>query len=103
MNDHVLVVGHAVGHPVRLALLRALGEHGSSLTDVAAVVGVARSTAHHHLAVLTRAGMVERRYRGREAIYTWKVRWSFVREPDTHVEASRSECAQFFLIKSSPF
>lgn len=85
MKDDVLVVGRALGHPVRLALLRAVGDDGLSLSKAAAVVGVSVSSACRHLGKLVAARMVVKHYRGREAIYKLgKIRWTLAatRAPD---------------------
>jgi DNA-binding transcriptional ArsR family regulator len=79
--DRIIVLARAVGHPTRLDVYRALGEVGLSVTDVAYAYGLSVAGAHHHLAVLRRAGLVTRRYVGRKAIYRWSPeRWSLVRE-----------------------
>lgn len=48
----------ALGDESRLRLLRRLAEGPISLREAAEEVGVAKSTAHHHLAVLRQAGLV---------------------------------------------
>ena len=48
----------ALGDEGRLKLLRRLSEGPLKLTDAAAELGVAKSTAHHHLAILRQAGFV---------------------------------------------
>lgn len=48
----------ALGDEGRLRLLRRLGEGPLPLTEAAAELGVAKSTAHHHLAILRQAGLV---------------------------------------------
>ena len=79
--EKVVVIGHAVACPTRLSALRALGENGCSLTQVARQLGVAPSTAAHHLSVLVDAGLAVRRPKGRECIYRWsRSRWQLVRE-----------------------
>jgi DNA-binding transcriptional ArsR family regulator len=79
--EHVVIVARAIAHPVRLAMYRALGERGQSLSAMARAFGVSVAGAHHHLDVLRRAQMIRRRYVGRQAIYAWtKNRWSLVRE-----------------------
>jgi DNA-binding transcriptional ArsR family regulator len=79
--DRVIVVARAIAHPVRLAMYRALGERGQSLSAVARAFGLSPAGAHHHLDVLRRSQMVGKRYVGRRAIYAWtKNRWSLVRE-----------------------
>ena len=48
----------ALGDEGRLRLLRRLSEGTLKLSDAAAELGVAKSTAHHHLAILRQAGFV---------------------------------------------
>jgi DNA-binding transcriptional ArsR family regulator len=48
----------ALGDESRLKLLKRLQEGPISLTDAAQEVGLAKSTAHHHLAILRQAGFV---------------------------------------------
>lgn len=48
----------ALGDESRLKLLRRLQAGPISLTDAAKEVGLAKSTAHHHLAILRQAGFV---------------------------------------------
>jgi DNA-binding transcriptional ArsR family regulator len=51
-------LGKALGDPARVAIVRALASGEVSLTEAARAAGVARSTAHHHLAILRAAGIV---------------------------------------------
>jgi DNA-binding transcriptional ArsR family regulator len=48
----------ALGDEGRLKLLRRLSDGPMKLTEAAAELGVAKSTAHHHLAILRQAGFV---------------------------------------------
>ena len=48
----------ALGDAGRLKLLRRLSDGPLTLTEAAAELGVAKSTAHHHLAILRQAGFV---------------------------------------------
>ena len=48
----------ALGDEGRLKLLRRLAEGPLKLSDAAVELGVAKSTAHHHLAILRQAGFV---------------------------------------------
>jgi DNA-binding transcriptional ArsR family regulator len=48
----------ALGDEGRLKLLRRLSESPLKLSEAAAELGVAKSTAHHHLAILRQAGFV---------------------------------------------
>jgi DNA-binding transcriptional ArsR family regulator len=59
----------ALGDEGRLKLLRRLSDGPLRLSDAAAELGVAKSTAHHHLAILRQAGFVTIRDE-EEKIYT---------------------------------
>jgi len=48
----------ALGDEGRLKLLRRLSDGAMKLSEAAAELGVAKSTAHHHLAILRQAGFV---------------------------------------------
>lgn len=48
----------ALGDPTRLAVLRHLAHTPGGVSDVARAVGIAKSTAHQHLAVLREAGLL---------------------------------------------
>jgi DNA-binding transcriptional ArsR family regulator len=48
----------ALSDEKRLRILRRLGEGGATLDDLAAVLGLAKSTVHHHVSVLRGAGLV---------------------------------------------
>ena len=79
VDDQFVLFGHAIGCPLRLALLRVLGEDGLTLTQAADVVGVAPSTAFYHFSVLMGAGLVKRKGRRRGSRYTWpEKRWELV-------------------------
>jgi DNA-binding transcriptional ArsR family regulator len=62
----------ALGDEGRLKLLKRLAEGPLSLPDAAKEIGVAKSTAHHHLGLLRHAGLVLIRERGSEK--TWTLR-----------------------------
>jgi DNA-binding transcriptional ArsR family regulator len=80
----ILAIARAISVPSRLHLLQVLGEIGKSLSDAAAIVGVSPATAHRHLDVLTKAGLVSKTVRGRKSIYRWsRSRWQFVRMSPT--------------------
>ena len=80
MDDYLIVeIGHALGCAVRFRILRILGETGLSPTQAARIVGVTPATAHRHLGVLVRAGLVERKGRRRGCRYRWpRHRWELV-------------------------
>ena len=59
--DRALALGRALADDGRVRILRRLAEGDASLNELAGVAGVARSTAHHHLAQLRAAGLVTMR------------------------------------------
>lgn len=62
----------ALGDEGRLRLLKRLAQGSLTLTDAAAELGVAKSTAHHHLGLLRHAGLVLIREQDNEK--TWSLR-----------------------------
>ena len=59
----------ALGNPTRLRLYRLLvraGPSGVPVGEIVRMLGTPASTLAHHLACLTRAGLVEQEQRGRE-------------------------------------
>ncbi|MBX3210747.1 MAG: winged helix-turn-helix transcriptional regulator [Labilithrix sp.] len=85
MADPLLVFARALAHPVRLRLLGMLGDHGLGVAEVARTVGVASATAHHHLAHLVRAGLVDRVQVGNRIVYRWgPTRWTITPSSAEH-------------------
>lgn len=63
----------ALGSPVRLRVFRLLvraGDEGANVTDLVRLSHIPPSTLAHHLAALSRAGLVRQEKRGRELICT---------------------------------
>jgi helix-turn-helix protein len=58
VSHRALALGKALGDEQRLAILARLTAGEASLAELAAAATVARSTAHHHLALLRDAGLV---------------------------------------------
>jgi DNA-binding transcriptional ArsR family regulator len=66
--EKLLALGRALGDEQRQRILAALGGGPRELEELAAAVGLSRSTVHHHLGLLRAAGLVRlagnaRRYR----------------------------------------
>lgn len=60
----------ALGHPIRVAIMRHLLEQGESVcTDLSDVVPLAHSTTMQHLKVLKEAGLVSTGRCGRNVLY----------------------------------
>jgi DNA-binding transcriptional ArsR family regulator len=70
LREQTLALGRALGDPARVAMLRRLAGGETGLTELAGVAGVARSTAHHHLALLRAAGLLEVRGNARAYVYS---------------------------------
>jgi DNA-binding transcriptional ArsR family regulator len=58
LDERGVRLGRALGDEQRLRILRRLVAGDASLGELAAAAGVAKSTAHHHLAVLREANLV---------------------------------------------
>lgn len=59
----------ALGHPGRMAIVHALGNGEVCACELAAVAGVAASTASRHLGVLRQAGLIADERRGQQIFY----------------------------------
>ncbi|HVW94314.1 MAG TPA: metalloregulator ArsR/SmtB family transcription factor [Devosia sp.] len=72
-DDDLAVVLRALGHPVRLNILRILAERQQNqccCTDVMACLPLAQSTVSQHIKVLVDAGLVERQAKGTRNCYS---------------------------------
>ena len=58
LEERALLLGRALGDEGRVRMLRVLAARDASLAELAEAAGIAKSTAHHHLAHLRRAGLV---------------------------------------------
>ena len=58
LAERAVSVGRALGDERRVRILRRLATGDASLDELAESLGLARSTAHHHLALLRAAGLV---------------------------------------------
>jgi DNA-binding transcriptional ArsR family regulator len=59
VEDRLLALGRALGDDKRVRMLMRLTDGDASLGELAETARVAKSTAHHHLAQLRAAGLVE--------------------------------------------
>ena len=71
-DDELADVMRALGHPVRLSILRILAEKRSDCccTDVTDCLPLAQSTVSQHIKVLVDAGLVERSPKGTRNCYS---------------------------------
>lgn len=70
-TDFLLIVARALACPIRLHVLRLLGDEGMCVSAVADAAGISMSTASVHLSQLARAGLVTRVRVGRMRLYRW--------------------------------
>jgi len=70
LAEQAVALGRALGDERRVQILRHLAFREASLDELAESVGLARSTAHHHLAQLRAAGLVALRGNARGYWYT---------------------------------
>lgn len=70
-DDELADVMRALGHPVRLSILRILAKQSDCCcTDVTECLPLAQSTVSQHIKVLLDAGLVERVARGTRNCYS---------------------------------
>ncbi len=72
-DDDLAASLRALGHPVRLSILRRLASQGQNpccCGDVTESLPLAQSTVSQHIKVLLDAGLIERRPRGTRNCYT---------------------------------
>lgn len=97
MHDEDLAgVMRALGHPVRLAILRTLAERQKSrccCMDVMAGLPLAQSTVSQHIKVLLDAGLIERRPEGTRNCYSLCM---------ARFEAVEAACAGLFSLIETP-
>ena len=73
LDDELATTLRAIGHPVRLSILRILGTQGQGeccCTDVTQCLPLAQSTVSQHIKVLLEAGLIERQARGTRNCYS---------------------------------
>lgn len=58
LDAQILQLGQALADPTRIQILRRLADGEASLTELADLTGLVKSTAHHHLGHLRAAGLV---------------------------------------------
>lgn len=72
-DDDLAVVMRAMGHPVRLSILRILSERQQKqccCTEVTQCLPLAQSTVSQHIKVLLDAGLIERHAQGTRNCYS---------------------------------
>jgi DNA-binding transcriptional ArsR family regulator len=71
-EDRIVALGRALGDEKRVRMLTRLAAGDASLAELAETAEIAKSTAHHHLAQLRNAGLVE--MRGNAQGYSFSLR-----------------------------
>jgi DNA-binding transcriptional ArsR family regulator len=72
-DDDLAAMMRALGHPVRLSILRILGRaerNDCCCTDVTQCLPLAQSTVSQHIKVLLDAGLIERHAKGTRNCYS---------------------------------
>lgn len=89
-DDDLANVMRALGHPVRLSILRILADQKQGdccCTDVTQCLPLAQSTVSQHIKVLLDAGLIERQARGTRNCYSLR---------SDRLEALSTACAGLF-------
>lgn len=69
-DEELAALTRALGHPIRVAILRYLLQQGESVcTDLSTVVPLAHSTTMQHIKVLKEAGLLSAGRCGRNVLY----------------------------------
>jgi DNA-binding transcriptional ArsR family regulator len=71
-EQHVALAFKALGEPRRVEIMRLLRAGPRAVGEIAAEVDVTQQAASQHLAVLSKAGLVEARREGTKALYSIK-------------------------------
>ena len=73
-DDDIATIMRALGHPVRLSILRILAnqQRECCCADVTEEIPLAQSTVSQHIKVLLDAGLIERKPRGTRNCYVIK-------------------------------
>lgn len=81
VDDEVARIYAALGHPVRIAILRQLILEDACCKDIVGRVDLAQSTVSQHLKVLVQAGLVDHRTEGQSSRYSVnRARFELVRD-----------------------
>ena len=84
-DEDLAAMLRALGHPVRLSILRILGtQTDCCCTDVTQCLPLAQSTVSQHIKVLLDAGLIERQAKGTRNCYSLR---------SDRLEAVNSACA----------
>ncbi|RFU62845.1 ArsR/SmtB family transcription factor [Peribacillus glennii] len=76
--DNISSLAHALSDINRLKILQLLAVKKRDLTEIHGHLGIAKSTVHHHLTILSRAGIIRRHYMGNTTISFYSLRPFFI-------------------------
>ncbi len=69
-DEEIAVITKAIGHPMRVKILRLLAEHNACITgDIVAEMPIAQSTVSEHLKILREAGLIQGEIEGPKISY----------------------------------
>jgi ArsR family transcriptional regulator len=68
-NDALASLAKALGHPVRVAIIRRLGSVDACVSDIVEALPLAQSTVSQHLKILKAAGLVRGDVKGPKVCY----------------------------------
>jgi DNA-binding transcriptional ArsR family regulator len=77
-TSHLLALAQCLADPKRLRILRYIAEKPRTLGEIHRHVGLAKSTVHHHITALRRAGMIRGHYLDHTTAAYYSLRESFV-------------------------
>jgi len=69
-SDEIAELFRVLGHPVRMAILRVLGDGERSVSEVASTTGIVMSTLSQQLAILRKAELVSTRREAKQVFYS---------------------------------
>jgi len=94
-DEELAIVMRALGHPVRLNILRILAraQNECCCADVISCLPLAQSTVSQHIKVLLDAGLIERRAQGTRNCYTLR---------HEHMDHVAAACAALFSGLAAP-
>jgi len=65
----IALIGKALSNPIRVQILRFLGDQGSYCGDLTERFGLAQSTVSHHIRILKEAGLIQGEEQGTSTCY----------------------------------
>jgi ArsR family transcriptional regulator len=69
-DEEIAVITKAIGHPMRVKILRLLAEHNTCITsDIVAEMPIAQSTVSEHLKILREAKLIQGEIEGPKISY----------------------------------